>query len=305
MPTGFATACIQVNDIFLCGGTCPDYEKARIVQVYNLEADTWSMLPPSMQYNSQATVIDNQLALIGGHNSNSKNPTNLISFWEREKGWVSKHLMPTKRHRPSILKLDRFLIIAGGKAEDNKTILSTIDVLDSAANEAKTLQTLSLPQPMAAHQMVLCGSYIYICNGEDADAYPIKAAWRMSADELESAVLLELKATPKSKVPKVEWDCIKETPFYNSCLVPNTQHPMVVGGCTAQTVPTNNVFLYNVQLNNWTKVGELLTPRIDPCVITTSQNSFIVFGGYTDASSFEKAKQTLLNTVELVQIPYN
>ena len=142
-----ATALVIARNVYVCGGVCGSVVPARVVQVYDLDKATWTKLPPAPQYNSETAAINNQLVLIGGREASSGTITNMVSTWTGQ-GWQQDiPAMPTKRARPGVTTYNTYLMVAGGKAEDNQTILDSIDVLNTTTRQWYSPANLQLLWP--------------------------------------------------------------------------------------------------------------------------------------------------------------
>ena len=148
--TAYATAVVIARNVYVCGGVCGDVASARVVQVYDLDKATWTKLPPTPQYNSEAAAINNQLVLIGVREASSNTISNMVSTWTGQ-GWQQDiPTMPTKRFRPGVTTYGTYIIVAGGIAEDKETLLNSIDVLDTTMSMVHTSQ-LATPTANVRH----------------------------------------------------------------------------------------------------------------------------------------------------------
>ena len=125
MPACHATAVVIGGKISVSGGVCVDVKHVQLVQVYDTITTEWTTLPPSPIYNSESTLVNGQLTLIGGGDASTGEITNSTITWDEEKEqWFPKvPPMPTKRVRPCIIHCNNLMLVAGGKASDNKTLL--------------------------------------------------------------------------------------------------------------------------------------------------------------------------------------
>ena len=286
--------------MYVCGGGCSDIRLARIVQVYNLDKETWTQLSPAPQCDSEAAAIDNELVLIAGHEASSLTITKMVSSWT-EQGWEQNiPALPTKRIRPSVMTYGNIVIVAGGRGEDNQTILSSIDVLDTTTRQWQTPANLQLPRPMYEMQMTVCATHIYVASA--AFRYDVttdtvrtfKSVWQLPV----STPIKVLKNEDRSPL---QWAKTALTPLYHSSLLQNTAHPLAVGGRDGSYKPTPNIAVYDPRSNKWSTVGQLLEPRVRCAVVSLSRDTFMVCGGCSDDRN---PRSTLLNTVELVHMSH-
>ena len=282
--------------MYVCGGTSPDVASAGVVQVYDLDKATWTKLPPAPQYKSQAAAINNQLMLIGGIKASSNTISNMVSTWTGQ-GWQQDiPAMPTKRVRPGVTTYSTYIIVAGGRAEDNQTLLNSIDVLDTATCQWSTPANLQLPRPMYSIQITVSATHICVASAGityDATtktATPSKSVWQLPVSTL-TKVLMGEDHSPH------DWEEIAPTPHYKSELLQQTAHPLAVGGQDSGK-PTPNIIMFDSRSNKWSTVGQLLEPRTKCTVVSLSRHSFLVCGGLSDPMD----RKTLLSSVEVVSV---
>ena len=286
--------------MYVCGGKCLNATLACIVQTYNIDEATWTQLPPAPQFNSEAAAIDNELVLIAGYEASSRTVTNVVSSWSGQ-GWEQNiPALPTKRARPGVMTYGNYVIVAGGRAEDNQTLLSSIDVLDTATRQWQTPANLQLPQPMYAMQMTVCATHMYVASaGTRYDettntTTPSNSVWQLPMSTLVNVIENEDRSP-------LQWAETAPTPFFHSALLQHTAHPLAVGGHDVSYNPTPNIAVYDPHSNKWSSVGQLLEPRVRCAVVSLSRDTFMVCGGCSDVRN---ARSTLLNTVELVHMSH-
>ena len=289
IPTRHATAVVIGGKIYVSGGGCPDVKCARLVQVYNALTAKWTELPPSPTYNSESTLVKGQLTLIGGFDASTEKNTNLAITWDEEKKeWFPKiPPMPTERFRSCIIHCNNFMLVAGGIASDNKTLLDTIDVYNMDSFQWTTSSSFKLPLPMWYMRASINSGYLFITSGMDSVTKATGAAYKLSVDEVVKAV---------NKKEEVEWTQVHHTPYCDSGLVAGSDHPIVVGGSEKSLKSTSDVSIYNPMTNKWCNVGQCVRPHLFSCAIAVSSSSFVVIGGRTD--SLDPVK-SLINNIEL------
>ena len=279
---------------------CPDLLSARVVQVYDLDKATWTKLPPAPQYNGQAVAINNQLVLIGGREASSNTISNMVSTWTGQ-GWQQDiPAMPTKRFRPGVTMYGTYVVVAGGMAEDKRTLLRGIDVMDTTIRQWWTPANLRLPQPMYQMKIIVCDSHI--CVAGAAIAYdvasdrgtPSNAVWQFPVNAVDKIL------TGEDHSPPDGWKEIAPTPKSHSALLQYMAHPLAVGGHDNSYRASSRIAMYDPRSNKWCTVGQLLEPRARCTVVGLSGHSFLVCGGCSDAWDL---RYTLLNSLEEVHMP--
>lgn len=300
IATSHATAIIIGRLVYVCGGICPCVLLARRVQVYDLDKQTWTILPPAPQFNSEAAVIENQLVLLGGREASSGAISNLVSTWSEHRWQQDLPPMPTKRFRPGVTSFRTFVIVAGGRAEDNQTPLSSIDVLNTTARQWFTLANLQLPWPMYGMKIAICGNKVYV--GSSNISYNVttnsdtstKSVWQLPVSELETA----LRNANVHKRPTHRWKEVAPTPNYGSAVLQGTTHLVAASGYDESWKPTADISVYDPSCDKWSRAGKLLVPSIRCSAVSLNRESILVFGGRSDTAD----ARTLLSSVELACI---
>ena len=258
---------------------------------------TWSTLPSSPQYCSQAASIKGQLVLIGGREISSRTATSLMSTWNGQVWHQELPPMPTKRIRPGVTTYQNLVVAAGGLGEDGRTLLSSIAVLNITTLQWSTPDNFTLPRSMFAMQLAISSEHLYVTSAvieSDVATYTAKlnkTAWQLPLTALENAL------TTEGDNVSHHWTEIAPTPYYNSALLQDTAHVVAVGGYDESGTPTSEVFVYGPNNNKWTKVGQFGVPRIRCAVAPLSSTSFIVCGGCTDSRD---TQNTRLTSAEIV-----
>ena len=287
IPISNATAVPIGRNVYLAGGVAPDVRSSQIVQVYNIDTGKWSTLPPAPQYWSEALAISNTLVLIGGRESSTGKITNMVSTWlvEEEKWTQTIPLMSMRRLRPGVLLLKNYLFVFSGLGEDDKTLLNSFEVLNVEENQWSSGRGL-LPQPLMNCKLGIFGDAVILTSAMISATTRITESWKIPVRVLEDSV------TNSSSQP-IHWTPIANTPSYSSSLLTNSKQPVLVGGRRGQ--PAKDIYLY--MPDRWKIVSHLSEPRTRPAVVTISDNSFLVFGGYTNLYD---PLQSSLKSVELI-----
>ena len=274
-PTCLASAVVIRGKIYVGGGAYGDVECDRLVQVYDTKEGEWNLLPPSTIYNSEATLVKDQLTLIGGRNVSTKKITNVTITWDEEKKqwFLLLPPMPIKRSRPCIIHCSKFMLVAGGLASDEETVLDTIDVFNMDTFQWITVSALKLPIPLLFTRVSISNGYAYITQGRHSSVSLTNVAYKVPMDEI-------LHAIQKNK--KVKWIQVQDTPNCEPGLVVSSDHPIVVGGFTLPNCQqTSDVSIYDPNTGTWSVVGQCVRSHAGSCAIAVSSSSFVVIGGRT------------------------
>ena len=288
IPTFDARAVTIGRNVYLAGGVALDVKSAKIVQVYNIDTGKWSTLPPAPQCYCEAVAINNNLVLIGGWESSSGKTTNMVSTWlVKEEKWTQTiPPMITRRDGPGVLLLKDYLFVFGGLGEDKETLLDSFEVLNIEENQWRSGRGL-LPRPLDGLKLGVFGDAVILTSARISTTTPTTKSWKIPVRVLEDSVT-------NSSSQLIQWTPIADTPSYSSSLLTNSKQPVLVGGHRG-CQPTKAICRYTP--DHWEVVGELSQPRIRTSLITISDASFLVFGGYTDP---QDAHQSLLKSIELI-----
>ena len=248
---------VAINErVFVCGGECENRASERIVQVYNVLTKKWSTLPPSPYSHSGATIIKDQLTLIGGLDTHYT-PTSLLVTPTVEK-WLELYPpMHTARSSPGVLAIGDLVIVSGGRGADCSEV-DTIEFLD--INTKKWIQSnLKLPQRLSLHHMTLCDEYIYIY---DLDGY----FWRMNKKNF-------MASLTNNEVH--HWEELENAPWRSSLLQYSTL-PVLVG--------PRGIFIF--EKKKWTQISKETSYHFN-CTASLNGTTFLTIGGYGGVRQYE------------------
>ena len=199
--------------------------------------------------------------------------------------------MPTERLVPGVVQSSNVVAVLGGFASDVKTVLDTVDILNTATLQWMTSHSLKLPIPMWMMKTTTCDGHVYIACGMDRPDRPIKRVFKFPLSVLDQAVA---EQQVQDNPPQCQWTEVEETPFYLSGLLPTSYHLLVVGADDSSDRSIISVF--DSSVNKWSNVGHCSVACCRPCLLSVSCSAFIVIGDCTDPEDLE---QSLVNTCEL------
>ena len=276
------------NTLYVSGGVGPDDKADVLVQVYDTNTATWSTLPPSPIRNSECTVINDQLTLIGGRNSATKEVTNEVWSWDEEKMEWEKTIppMPTERVRPALVKSGNVVAVIGGMTTGEQVALDTVDILDTKNLEWTQPNLLKLPFPVYRMNAGTCDTYAYIAGGRNGSNQSIKTVLKIPLDVLEQSVA---KKQVQNDLKSCEWvEVPSEIPSSSSGMLPTSRYPLVVGG-RINSENTSIISVFDSNVNKWFNVGNYSIACCRPCLVSVSHSAFIVIGGYTHPVNYKES----------------
>ena len=118
--------------IYISGTSAEDLPESRLIHMYSLKERKWSTLPEAPIYNAAIGIKNDQITLLGGHDAETHEPTNIAWSWfEKEGQWRHSTLSPMPRARMAIAicYYDNMLLVAGG-GEENGTDSEAVKTVD-------------------------------------------------------------------------------------------------------------------------------------------------------------------------------
>ena len=246
---------VTINErVFICKNEASE----RIVQVYNVLTKKWSTLPPSPCSYSGATIIKDQLTLIGGGDTHGT-PTNKLVTWTGEE-WLELYPpMHTARYWPGVLAIGDLVIVSGGEGAGK----DTIEFLD-IKNRKWIQSNLKLPRPLSDHHMALCGEYIYIYY------WFYGYFWRMNKKNF-------MASLTNNEVH--HWKQLENAPLRSSLLQYSTL-PVLVG--------PRGIFIF--EKKKWTQISKE-TSNDNTCTASLNGTTFLTIGGESGGEYETRAVQ--------------
>ena len=293
MPFVGASGVLLGSNIYIGGGAGPDVASEQLVQVYHVESNNWTILPPSPQYWSELALLNGQVTLVGGFDASSGKVTDRLSSWNGLTWEEVFPPLPVKRLRPGVVVYSKYMFVVGGLAEDLETLLDNMDILNTDTKEWISINEYKLPVPLSWIKLAVAGNHLVITsprNGLGAVS-SINEAWCLTLKGLLRSLTGEGNGNPAS------WETIEDTTMWRCALLNNAKVPTVVGGHDSTFDVTAEVHVYQAQSNTWERVGRLQTARIQACVVPISATKFFVVGGSSDRSN-----STIYHTAEMVEL---
>ena len=249
MPIGInlGKAVVHNQRVFVSGES-----GEQIVQIYDVKTNKWSTLPPSHS-GSGATIINDQLTLIGGRDTRGI-PTSKLVTWTGEE-WLELYPpIHTARYWPGVLAIGDLVIVSGGEVGCGN--VDTIEFLD-IKNRKWIQSNLKLPQPLSLslslsrHHMALCGEYIYIYDW--VNGY----FWRMNKKNFMASLTKYVH----------HWEELENAPDYSS-LLQYSILPVLVG--------PSGIFIFKKK--KWTQISKQTSFPLN-CTASLNGTTFLTIGG--------------------------
>ena len=247
-----------------------------IMMTYNTRSCKWHQLPPYTAEYFTMVVINNQLVLVGGHES-AYHSTNLLGMWDTGSSqWTRPYAaMPTARINPSAVVYKQWLIVAGGWTDGNG--LSTVEVLDVASNQWYSAP--STPTPWYGMKSTILGDMWYLMGGysdDDDDDDHNDIVYSVSLPDLISRTLSSSSGSTHHDM----WKKISGLGHYWSTPLCMSGALLAVGGRMVKDKESvNTIHRYVPETEEWVEVGQLPSPLYDCTCTFTLDQKILVFGG--------------------------
>ena len=249
------------------------------VLVYSTNEQKWNVLEaPKQHCMSAIAVVDNHITLIGGIDAEAEVTNTLSTLYEEEGQWKQVlPLMHTGRCCPDVISHDNLLLVTGGLAEDDLTVL---DILDLTTMKWTAPEGLNLPIQLFQHDLALCGEYLYLVGGVTVVESESTKACNPQAWTAKWSDVKQTAAPQHSQPQRVVWTRIADPPTLSPTLVSCGGKLYTVGGeRTGDNKPISTVYTYITARDQWVSVGDMSVGRVGHCAVPLSSNTIFVAGG--------------------------
>ena len=263
---------VQLHTTLYVGGgySVSDSEQCTVLQ-YECNTDSWSKLP-EYQYCwfGMSLINGRHLTLVGGVDRHTGKETNKLGVWDpSSQQWTQPYPpMITPRYRPEVATYNNYLLAAGGR-DGGYRELATVEVLHVGASE-QWLTATQLPVPCHLKTSAILHDNWYVITASKQVMY---------------TSLPELCTTPQTvtmsatNTTPAQWRRLRDAPLERSTAIALRGSLLTVGGRHGNTASTA-IHLYHPETDEWTKVGEVPTPRCYCSVTLLPSGEFLVSGGY-------------------------
>ena len=288
-----ASAALHGNKVYIMAAGAPNKTAFDLVFVYDISLNQWDRLPPSGQRMAQLQIINNNLTVIGGKDSVTKNISNKVTTFEFiSNEWTN--ILPDMlkpRLSPGAVTHLNYVIVLGG-ALDGNNYSDDIEVLDWTKPDHWVMAKLKLPDPMWHLTPTISGDSLCIV-GYNRSNDRVAAAYQVPID-----MITPTAARPHLNGEIVEWNKLPKAPHAGTAIVPNSCPLVIVGGYNHQDGLTSDIAILDVPSNSWKRIASLPSPRRYATVVSISHDSILVIGGYTGGKGMTGAKTYSILTVE-------
>ena len=255
------------------------------VHAYDLETDTWWMLPECASTDFGLAVIEGVLTTVGGQ-FGKRLLNSLMSFYKQRKAWQERFPeMPTKRSHPSVLYKNKILVVAGGQVDQllgsnyrNNLSLRTVELLKT--NLKQWFTASSLPYAVTHMSAAICGEDIYLLGGGDSIGRSTLNAY--------TCLLSELVASCKEKrsVCSTEvWHPIADSPLHLTTCASLGSRLVAVGGRNQKKRANYFVYIYDKEDDSWSEIGDVFWARYKCLLVGLPEDRLMLVGGLSGKSA--------------------
>ena len=266
--------------VYIGGGFTKLDREAQTVVVYDLQRESYDMLPPYPCKWFSMAVVNNQLVLIGGQDTRTGERTNELGIWKEEsKRWT--HFLPPMIiacNSPSVATYkNRWLVVMGGY--DGKNHLSRVEILETT-EPGQWYCSASLPQPCSHVAPAIIDNMCYLLGGYTNQG--VAASRRVFCVCLND--LISQQTTENDPAIPSPWQSLPDIPLVRSTALAFNGALLAVGGCRESTLSNCKViYYYQPSSRNWIKAGEMPTGRSHcSCTVLPSGDLYVAGGGVLD-----------------------
>ena len=267
--TYYPEAVLVGEKVYIGAGNSTNFRTTRVVMVYDIRVDEWSLLPDYDCYWFGMTSVDDTLVLVGGVTLDHEKRTNRLGTWEDELNSWTRTLpsMPTARSGPTVATYkNRWIMVAGG-FDSSDGFLSTVEILDTLSGYWHS--ALPLPRPQYKMSSTIIGNMWYLLGGIISRQPTSCICVCVCIDDLIYDAVFQVPSTSSSL-----WKFLPDTPVSGSTAVGLNGALLAIGGRYCAFIHH-----YQPSCNKWVKIGELSSTREEcACTILPNGDIFIVGG---------------------------
>ena len=288
-PMYNASAVLHKENIYVMAGVAPQDETCYYVFSYDINNNKWSRLPPPGHYYGILQIINDQLTVIGGRNTDTNKRTNKVSTFDKSTNqW--KRCYPdlmTPRTKPGVVTHEDHVIVLGGGEGGS----DDIEVLNWTQPLHWMKSNIKLPEAMWSPSLTISHDQLYIV-GYTASGGRYSRAYQLTIDSIISSI-----GQPPTSGQSNNWNTLPNALHYNTALLPQSYPPVIIGG-SIKGVPTSDVAILDITKNTWNRVASLSTPSSSVAVVPISHDSILIIGGTKGGKGVQANMASCVSTVE-------
>ena len=270
----YPQAVVLNGKVYLGGGKSQPKKYMNTVMEYDPQMDEWTLLSPYSSIYFGMAILNGQLLLVGGSHSEISKTTNHLSVWNQTVlQWQSPFLplMPTPRCCMAIAYNDWWIVVAGGRNDNNETI-PRVEIFN--VSEKKWVEGAPLPQGAEKMTAAIIRNKVFLLGGASTHRGFHMEVFCLSLDNL---------ARQTTSYTSELWQRLTSTPFRYFTAVAYNGALLAIGGKDS-TMKYSTIYVYQPRKKCWVKAGDMPTDRVR-CACTVLPNGEIFIAGGATSSS--------------------
>jgi N-acetylneuraminic acid mutarotase len=265
MPTERSeiTATSVGDNIYVIGGFDESGEVLNIVEVYNVNNDSWNSIAPLPEplHHTASATFDGKIYVIGGFVSREWIPTNKLFIYDPIKDqWSEGKSMPTARGALNALFVNGILYAIGGQDEAGGWNIN------EAYNPTTNNWSSETRMPTGRHHSAseTNDNKIYVMGGRIVGSSP----------------LVNVNTTEVFDTKTESWNTIKSMPSKRSGIAAAAMdNSLFVFGGEDLTRTFGNNEKYDTENGRWVSLESMPTPRHGLGAVSVDNRIFVIGGG--------------------------
>ena len=293
-PMYAASAVLHKENIYVMAGSVPQRETLGYVFSYDINNSEWSRLPPPGHYTGILQIINDQLTVIGGQDTDTNKRTNKVSTFDNSTNqWKRCYPDLTKpRNKPGVVTHEDHVVVLGGAIDDG-VYSDDIEVLNWTQPLHWMKSNIKLPEPMWRPSLTISHDQLYIVGYSLPNGNVTSRAYQIPINSIISSI-----GQPPTSGQSNNWNTLPNAPHYSTALLPQSHPPVIIAGFDIQYVPTSDVAILDITKNTWNRVASLSTPRNYVAVVPISHDSILIIGGTKGGYDVQANMASCVSTVE-------
>jgi hypothetical protein len=300
---------IRIGHLVWCIPGWTHYHKDRNkVVAYNYGKKVFLPVVECPHYKTTGAEVGEHLIIVGGISVDSEEVTNKILMLEQLHPtahifqWSEKPSlppMPTKRYLVAAVVWENYLVVAGGRGEDFKTVLDVVEVLEIAHHfQPFWYRVTSLPCPLWSPTIAVLGHRMYITGSGTDTMRRLKTIYSSCLVDLvhsyHNVLSYQMRGGCDELIPPPEeedydaidgsskvWHKLADMSSCEPALCVFNKRLCTVGGLdTFRQRTTTSSYAYNCRQNLWKRISGLHTSRAEHGVVSLPSRKLMVVGGW-------------------------
>ena len=264
---------VIIQERVYIGGGGTGLGNSYTVMAYDISSGKWAELPPYIAQSFGMTVVNSQLVPVGGKEQDNIIST-VVGVWRQK--WTHPYPdMPTPRSHCSAVAHKEWLVVAGGEGEGGAD-LHSVEVLNTDAKQWSAGPPI--PTPWSYMCSAIVGEACYFMGGF-IENHNTNLVYSVSLPALTS----HLNSSSGARDSQI-WKKISGLQVKGSSPLSISGSLLAVGG-KDKGGAVSGFHLYQPDIGEWTKVGDLPAPRYQ-CTCTALTNRELLVAGGEDAYGY-------------------